>query len=110
VRIGTSDPGQAYSELHRAADLNPLSNRPLTAEAVIAEETGDRARALSALSEAESRVPEDWLPYYLQARVLGKGNPAGAGRALERAGALNPRGEEIAALAKKLGLATAPPQ
>jgi hypothetical protein len=110
VRIGTSDPGEAYAALHRAADLNPLSNRPLTAEAVIAESTGDRARALSALREAESRVPDDWLPYYMQASVLATKDPAGAARALERARALNPLDPEIDALAKKLGLATASPQ
>ena len=110
IRTGTSDPGQAYSDLHRAADLNPLSSRPLTAEAVIAEGTGDRARALTALREAESRVPDDWFLYFRQARVLGREDPAGAASALDRARALNPRSDEIDALAKKLGLPRGSPQ
>jgi hypothetical protein len=92
----------AYSQLHRAADLNPTSVRPLTAEAVIAESTGDSGRALTALETAQRRQPEEWTVYYLEARVLSGIDPMRAARALARARALNPRGPEIAALQRQL--------
>jgi hypothetical protein len=92
----------AYSQLHKAADLNPTSIRPMTAEAVIAESVGDRRRALAALDRAQQRQPDEWTVYYLEARVLSASDPMRARRALERARALNPRGPEIAALEQQL--------
>jgi hypothetical protein len=88
----------AYSELNSAADLNPLSDRPLVTEAVIAEAAGEPQRALAALSEAQQRVPDEWTLYYLEARVLAGFDPAGAADALDRAQELNPQGAEIEAL------------
>jgi O-Antigen ligase len=102
--LHTSDVERAYDDLEKAADLNPLSDRPLAAEAVIAEDAGDRQRALAALDEAEKRVPEEWTLYYLEARVLAPIDPAGARRALGEAQALNPRGEEVVELAEELGI------
>jgi hypothetical protein len=96
------DLADAYADLERAADLNPLSDRPLAYEAVIAEEAGEPQRALGALSRAQQRVPEEWTLYYLEARVLAAIDPAGAQRALERARDLNPHGEEIAELEAEL--------
>ena len=109
LRSWGSDLGGAYTSLDNAADLNPLSSRPLAAEAYIAERSGDRARALAALSEAEDREPKNWILYYMEARALAPGDPASARRALARARALNPRGEEIAALTKKVGPPLPPP-
>ena len=109
LRSWRSDLSGAYRALGDAADLNPLSARPLAAEAYIAESSGDRARALRALSEAEDREPKNWLFYYMQARTLAQADPASARLALARARALNPRGEEIAALTKKLGPPASPP-
>ena len=109
LRSWRSDLSGAYRALGDAADLNPLSARPLAAEAYIAESSGDRARALRALSEAEDREPKNWLFYYMQARTLAQADPASARLALARARAHNPRGEEIAALTKKLGPPASPP-
>jgi hypothetical protein len=107
IRTWHSNVGAAYSDLQRAADLNPLSSRPLAAEAFIASRNGDKARALSALSEAENRQPDDWLLYYMQAKVLKTSDPAAARQAVSRAQSLNPRGADVAALAKRL--ASTPP-
>ena len=105
LRGWRSDLTRAYSDLALAADLNPFSDRPLVAEAVIAEEAGDPQRALRALSEAQDRQPDEWTLYYLEARILAQIDPAGAAGALRRAGELNPRGEEVEALEESLGQA-----
>jgi O-Antigen ligase len=102
VRTGTDDPDAAYSDLRRAADLNPLTSFPLIGEAIIARQEGDRARALSALDEAESRNPEDWQPYLLEAQLLKTVDRARARAALTRARELNPLDEDVIALSKAL--------
>jgi hypothetical protein len=102
LRDWREDPEQAYSDLSRAADLNPWSVRPLVAEAVIAESEGDRQRALGALHQAQDRQPDEWTLYYLEARVLAPLDPAGALRALGHAAELNPRGVEIPALQQQI--------
>ena len=102
IRTGGTDPEAAYEDLDRAADLNPLSDRALAAEALIANSTGDRARALAALDEAQERQPEEWTIYYIRAQVLASSDPVGATRALKRARELNPRGVEIAELADEI--------
>jgi hypothetical protein len=103
IRTGTADPEAAYADLRRAADLNPLSSFPLIAEAVIAQREGDRARALSALDEAESRNPDDWQPYYMEAQLLKTAAKARARTALAHARALNPRDEDVTGLTQELG-------
>jgi tetratricopeptide (TPR) repeat protein len=102
LRTWQADLAGAYDELSRAADLNPLSDRPLATEAVIAEEAGEPQRALAALSEAQSRQPDEWTLYYLEARVLAEFDPAGARRALVEARELNPKGPEIAELEEEI--------
>jgi len=104
IRLGTDDPDVAYADLRRAADLDPLTSFPLEGEAVIARQQGDRARALSALHEAQSRNPDDWEPYYLEAQLLKDGDKAGARAAIGRALALNPLDPGVMALAKALGV------
>jgi O-Antigen ligase len=93
---------RAYSKLDDAADLDPLSEKPLEAEAVIAESAGEPQHALAALSEAQDRNPTEWSLYYLQARVLAPTDPVGARDALARALELNPYGPEILELGRQL--------
>jgi hypothetical protein len=50
-------PFEAYSRLERAADLDPLSDRPLLIEGSIALRYGDLARAKAAFTEALDRNP-----------------------------------------------------
>lgn len=102
IRTGIDNPDAAYSDLRRATDLNPLTSFPLIGEATIAQKVDDRARALSALDEAESRNPEDWQPYFLEAQLLQTVDKARARVALARARALNPRDEGVIALSKQL--------
>src|SRR3712207_9189671 len=59
LRSWENDLPGAYEELGEAADLNPLADRPLAAEAVIAEQVGDPQRALAALAEAQDREPDE---------------------------------------------------
>ena len=97
VDTGTGDLASAYSDLDRAADLNPWSPAPLLAEGELATEAGDLPRALAALGEAEQRKPIDWTPHYLAALALAESDPAAARRQLAEARKLNPLGEEILA-------------
>ena len=92
----------AFGALETAADLNPLAVSPLLVEAQIAKESGDAPRALEALEAAEDREPEDWRIYHLGARTLQAEDPDAALLELERAEALNPTSEDIAALRKTL--------
>jgi tetratricopeptide (TPR) repeat protein len=101
LRHYDEDLPQAYSKLEKAANLNRLSERPLVAEAVIAESSNEPQRALAALSEAQQRTPTEWTLYYLEARVYERIDPAAAQRALDRARALNPNGPEIPQLQKQ---------
>ena len=104
IRGWHSDPQSALDDLAKAADLNPWSSRPLAAESEIAEATGDHVRALSAIDDAISRSRDDWLLYFQQAKVLGKGGDIqGAKAALARARELNPTEPEIDDAARRLG-------
>jgi hypothetical protein len=104
IRTGTSDPESAYADLRRAADLDPLTTLPALGEAFIAMEQGDRRRELSALDEAQSRTPEDWEPYYLEAKLLVETDKSEARAAIRRALELNPVGAGVIALSKRLGV------
>ncbi len=99
---GRDDPDQAYSSFEKAADLNPLSDRPLLYEAAVADEAGEPQRALAALAEAQQRTPTEWSLYLLEAQVLELIDPAGARLAIAEARRLNPHGEEIDALEARL--------
>jgi hypothetical protein len=100
---GRSDPAQAYSSFEKAADLNPLSERPLLYEAAVADQAGEPERALDALSEAQQRTPTEWSLYLLEAEVLEEIDPVSARRSLAEARRLNPQGDEIAELEARLG-------
>jgi Flp pilus assembly protein TadD len=97
VDAGTGDLAAAYSDLDRAADLNPWSPAPLLAEGEIAADAGDLERALAALREAEDRKPIDWTPHYIAAIALAPSDPAAARRELQEARRRNPLGEDILA-------------
>jgi hypothetical protein len=105
IRTGISDPDEAYADLRRAADLNPVASTPLIGEAFIARQEGDRERALSALDEAEDRAPDNWQPYFMEAQVLAQVDKVKARAAIARALQLNPKDENVLALAHRLGAA-----
>ena len=108
ARAGAPDLPGAYADLERAADLNPFSDRPLAAEAVIAEEAGEPQRALAALAEAQERQPDEWTLYYLEARVLGRDRPGRRRAGARREPASSTRdGAEIAELEQELASARA---
>lgn len=102
LRGWRADLPRAYEDLDRAKDLNRLADRPLLAEAVIAERLRDYDRALRALDEAERREPDDWTSYYLEARVLARRNLADAAPALAESLRLNPFGDEPLALERRI--------
>ena len=110
IRNSDEDAADVYRDLDRAADLDPLSTVPLLGEAAIAERNGDPDRALSALDEAEQRQPDQWEPYYLEARVLAPVDLEAARTALREADDLNPHGAEIDTLAAQLGVSAPPSQ
>jgi hypothetical protein len=96
------DPGLAYDRLHRAADLNPLSARPLLLEGSIALARGDFTRAQKPLHRAIGREPHSWYAW-LQLGIAdaGAGRPARAASDLRRARSLNPK-DPVVALAARL--------
>lgn len=103
VQNGVADrPADAYRQLDTAANLDPLSDTALLATAEIARRNGEDDRALTALDEAASRQPDNYLTYLIRARVLTPSDPSAARKQLARAAALNPRGEDIAKLEKRL--------
>jgi hypothetical protein len=102
IRIGTDDTAVAYTDLRRAADLDPLTSFPLIGEAIVARDAGDTKRALDALHEAQERTPDDWQPYFLEAQILEQSDPARARAALARAQELNPHDADVGALAGSL--------
>jgi hypothetical protein len=105
IRTGTSDTDVAYADLRRAADLDPLTSVPLIGEGLIARSAGDRQRSLSAFDDAEARNPDDWEPYYLEAKLLADVDPVRARIALARARELNPNDATVVALSKRLAAA-----
>jgi hypothetical protein len=85
----------AYSDLDRAQTLNPFSDEPFLAEGGIAQEAGDRGRAVEAFREAADRTPQEWATHYLLGQLLTPRDPVAAGRELEIAAALNPRSAAV---------------
>jgi tetratricopeptide (TPR) repeat protein len=85
-------PFEAYSRLDRAADLDPLSDRPALIEGSIALRYGDLKRARAAFGEAHDRNPRgQYATLELGAIASVQGDAAGARRLLTRAVALAPR-------------------
>jgi O-antigen ligase len=96
------DPGLAYDRLHRAADLNPLSARPLLLEGSIALARGEFTLAQKPLHRATGREPHSWYAW-LQLGIAdaGAGRPDRADADLRRARRLNPK-DPVVALAARL--------
>lgn len=92
---GRSDLRRTYSDLDRAADLNPFAHLPLQVEGAIARETGDRERAVEAFRAAIERAPDEWVSYFFLGRVLEREDPARAERELAIAAELNPRSKTV---------------
>jgi hypothetical protein len=99
-----SDPERAYGDLDRAQTLNPLSDVPLLAEAVIARESGDPERAVAALREAIAERPEEWGAHYLLAELLRDSDPEVARNEARVALELNPLSGRVRGLVRELGL------
>ena len=85
-------PFEAYSRLDRAADLNPVSDRPALIEGSIALRYGDLARARTAFEQALDRNPRgQYATLELGAIASVQGDRARAQSLLRRAVALAPR-------------------
>lgn len=85
-------PFEAYSRLDRAADLDPLSDRPALVKGSIALRYGDLPRARAAFTSALDRNPRgQYATLELGAIASVQRDPATAKRLLTRAVALAPR-------------------
>lgn len=92
ARIWPKAPLAAYSRLHEAARLNPLSDKAYLVEGGIALRFGDLARADHAFSQALGRVPNDvYATLELGAIASEAGERPRSLVLLERAVRLNPR-------------------
>jgi tetratricopeptide (TPR) repeat protein len=85
-------PFEAYSRLDRAADLDPVSDRPALIEGSIALRYGDLARARAAFEDALDRNPRgQYATLELGAIASVQGDRSRALTLLQRAVALAPR-------------------
>jgi len=96
------DLAQAYDDLDRARDLNPLANEPWLAEGAIADAAGDRRRAIAAFREAVEKQPEEWAGHFFLVELLAPDKPRLARRELDHARRLNPNSPEIEELEGRL--------
>jgi tetratricopeptide (TPR) repeat protein len=91
-QVWSQRPFEAYSRLDRAADLDPLSDRPALVKGSIALRYGDLVRARSAFEAALERNPRgQYATLELGAIASVQRDRAGAQRLLGRAVALAPR-------------------
>jgi tetratricopeptide (TPR) repeat protein len=86
----SADVDQAYEDLDRAADLNPLDEDPLLTEGGIARAAGDRERAIDAFERAADKRPEEWAAHYFLAILYSNKDPGRARQELDIAAAQNP--------------------
>jgi hypothetical protein len=99
ARIWTTSPLDAYSRLHDAAALNPLSDQAYLLAGSIALRYGDLPRAERQFALARGRVPDDaYATLELGAIASARGERRRAQALLRHAVALNPR-DRIAASA-----------
>jgi tetratricopeptide (TPR) repeat protein len=90
--VWSQRPFEAYARLDRAADLDPLSDRPASVKGSIALRYGDLDRAKAAFTDALERNPRDqYVTLELGAIASVRRDPATARRLLGRAVALAPR-------------------
>lgn len=105
ARLGQGDTARGITELERATELDPKSERALTA--LVQAEYGLKHydKALAALAKLEQIKGDDPQTYNLKATVLlGKGDVAGARAAFEKALQLKPTFFPAAANLAKLDL------
>lgn len=91
------DPRAAFSDYDRAQSLNPFADDPLLAQASLAREEGDPARAAAAYRGAIGREPDNWVSHYLLGTLLAPTDPRTSRAEFERALELNPRDPRVAA-------------
>ena len=97
------DTGGAYARLDRAADLDPLSDRPYLVEGSIAARLGDAGRARAAFAKALERVPRgSYAELELGALAAQQHQRAAALAHLGRAAALAPRDPVIKAALRRV--------
>ncbi|MFC4929441.1 XrtA/PEP-CTERM system TPR-repeat protein PrsT [Massilia sp. GCM10023247] len=105
ARLGQGDTARGISELERATELDPKSERALTALAQAEYGLKHYDKALAAITKLEQVKGEDPQTYNLKATVLlGKGDVAGARGAFEKALQLKPTFFPAAANLAKLDL------
>jgi O-antigen ligase len=85
-----TDLAGAYSDLDRAASIDPYAVEPLLSKGAIAREAGDQPTAVAAFREALDREPENFPAHYLLGLTLLHSRPAIAGRELRTAQRLEP--------------------
>jgi O-antigen ligase len=91
-KVFATRPFEAYSLLDRAANLDPVSDRPALIEGSIALRYGDLARARAAFQHALDRNPRgEYATLELGAIASVQGDAARARQLLDRAAALAPR-------------------
>jgi tetratricopeptide (TPR) repeat protein len=94
----------AYDDLDRAHDLNRLDDLPFLAQAAIAQQSGDPARAIAAAEEAVDLKPEEFAGHVLLAELYAQTDPSRARAEAARALELNPLDFEVRELARDLGV------
>jgi hypothetical protein len=97
-----ADLGRAYRDLDRARALNPLTDAPLLAEGAIAREAGDRARAISAFTEAVEKRPEEYAGHYFLVLLYRGAQPDRAREELRKVRELDPLNPELDRLESSL--------
>ena len=100
--VWSTDTAQAYRDLSRSRDLNPLSVDPILAEGAIARAAGDRSRSIAAFQDAVEKRPEEWVSHYFLAQLYRRTDPERARAELAAAKARDPHNLEIAALEERL--------
>jgi tetratricopeptide (TPR) repeat protein len=83
---------RAYRLFSAAASLNPFSEQPALAEAMVAARAGELGRAQRAFHAALRRNPSDWYPHFMLGILAGVQRRSGAARRqLAEAHRLSPR-------------------
>jgi O-Antigen ligase/Tetratricopeptide repeat len=96
------NPDAAFTDLDRAASLDPFDAEPLLAKGVIALRVGRPQDAVSAFRDAVDREPDGYAPHLFLARALESTEPAAARAQADEALRLNPLDPGARSLDRKL--------
>lgn len=111
ARLSQGDTAKGIGELERAVELDPKSDRALSALAQAEMGLKRHDKALAAVSRLETLKPQDPQTYNLKATILlNKGDVAAARAAFEKALALNPTFFPAAANLAKLDVIDKKPE